>query len=164
MTDLDARVAALPNSALKIAEAVQNKDVIAARRAKAELEQALRAELQKPAQEVSASAIEMLRRAMDSAGIPQDYRAPLIGFFCNETRLQVSTQEEITDAEKMAQTRYHVDKTNGGFWPYVVRCGTGTQVLHKGHLKSCLNVAQMLTGAFLDGAFVASRASKGEKT
>ena len=117
MSDLDARVAALMEIALEYRSTIY--DAPGKRMA---LEQAIRAELQKPA------------------------------------------QEEITDAEKMAQTRYHVDKTNGGFWPYVVRCGTGTQVLHKGHLKSCLNVAQMLTGAFLDGAFVAVRASKGEKT
>lgn len=64
--------------------------------------------------------------------------------------------------EAMAATRYHVDKTESGFWPYVVRCGTGTQVLHKGHLTSCQRFAQQMTMAFLDGAFVAVNGNKAQ--
>lgn len=64
--------------------------------------------------------------------------------------------------EAMAATRYHVDKTESGFWPYVVRCGTGTQVLHKGHLNSCQRFAQQMTTAFLDGAFVAVNGNKAQ--
>lgn len=66
------------------------------------------------------------------------------------------------DVETMAASRYHIDKTEGGFWPYVVRCGNGTQVLHKGHLTSCQRLAQQLKTAFLDGAFVANKGVKAD--
>lgn len=37
------------------------------------------------------NAIELLRRAMDSAGLPDEFRAPMIGYFCNE--LNAAPQE-----------------------------------------------------------------------
>ena len=99
--DLDARVAALSNSALKIAEAVQNKDVIAARRAKAELEQAIRTELQKPAlhepvsdqETIDAIRTHHLKVTTESM---IDMRRTLESFLQGRAK---PAQEEITDAE-----------------------------------------------------------------
>lgn len=51
-------------------------------------------------------------------------------------------------------TRYRVEPTGRGFWPYCVRAGDGTRELFVGHKKSCERVAAELATAFSDGEFV----------
>lgn len=51
-------------------------------------------------------------------------------------------------------TRYRVEPTGRGFWPYCVRAGDGTRELFVGHKKSCERVAAELETAYRDGEFV----------
>ncbi|MDH1104788.1 hypothetical protein N5C55_02710 [Pseudomonas otitidis] len=51
-------------------------------------------------------------------------------------------------------TRYRVEPTGRGFWPYCVMAGDGTRELFVGHKKSCERVAAELETAYRDGEFV----------
>jgi hypothetical protein len=56
--------------------------------------------------------------------------------------------------------RYRVERRiGGGLWTYCVKAGTGTAELFIGHETKCLEVAQALQTACLDGAFMASNAA-----
>ena len=56
-------------------------------------------------------------------------------------------------------TRYRVEPTGRGFWPAVVKCGTGTMDIFVGTKKQAEHVRQALQTACLDGAFMASNAA-----
>jgi hypothetical protein len=96
-----------------------------------------------------------ISRAMDTAALatqpPAIPAAPAV---------QASGEREAFDAlERRVLNRYHVEKrTGGGFWPYAVRAGDGTQELYIGHKKTCDVVARCLTNACHDGIYMARAA------
>ena len=64
-----------------------------------------------------------------------------------------------TKVEEEILTRYWVESTGRGFWPAVVKCGTGAVGIFVGTKKQAERVRQALQTACLDGAFMASNAA-----
>jgi len=60
-----------------------------------------------------------------------------------------------SDIVEHGLSRYRVEPTGRGFWPFCVRAGDGTRELYIGHRKTCERVARELAIAFEDGKFVA---------
>lgn len=59
--------------------------------------------------------------------------------------------------DAIAADRYKVVPTKSGFWGYAVVVGDSAAEVYKGHKRDCDLVARRMAGAFLDGAFLASR-------
>ena len=77
------------------------------------------------------------------------------------SRLAEGEQEPAyAKVEEEILTRYRVEPTGRGFWPAVVKCGTGAMDIFIGTKKQAERVRQALQTACLDGAFMASNAAQ----
>ena len=73
---------------------------------------------------------------------------------------EVEQEPAYAKVETEILTRYRVESTGRGFWPAVVRCGTGAMDIFVGTKKQAEHVRQALQTACLDGAFMASNAAQ----